>query len=228
MLSDDTPAYGDPYGEPAHPVTPQPAARGGYGADVLWALVTAAVIGVLGLGLGLLWHALAPELPLRMAELGTERGLVYISGEPEELAAAEGWFVLLGLGFGVLVAVLAWVLLPSRRGPIQLAGVLVGAVIAGWVAWYLGHHIGLAEYERLKTSAPVDSIVHRPPDLRAIKELDFFPYAVGGTLLIPAFGAVVSYALMAAWSRWPSLRREEDEDTYADDGYDDHPLDSPR
>lgn len=217
MLSDDTPGYG----EPVDPVQEEAPARGGYGADVLWALVTAAVIGVLGLGLGLVWRGLAPTLPLRMADIG----LVYTSPEPEELAAAEGWFVLLGLGFGVLVAVLAWVLMPSRRGPIQLAGVLVGSIVAGWVAWWFGHHIGLAEYEQLKTSAPIDTIVHRPPDLRAVKEFGFFPYAIGGTLLIPAFGAVVSYALMAAWSRWPSLRRDEDEDTYAD-GYGDQPLNS--
>lgn len=227
MLSDDTPGYGD-FVDPVQEPVP---ARRGHGGDVLWALVTAAVIGVLGIGLGLLWHRFAPALPLRMADLGTERGLVYTSPEPEELAAAEGWFVLLGLGFGILVAVLAWALLPARRGPIQLAGVLVGAVIAGWVAWWVGHHIGLAEYEQLKTSAPVDTIVHRPPDLRAVKELGFFPYAIGGTLLIPAFGAVVSYALMAAWSRWPSLRRdEEDEVSYADGygGYGDQPLDQPR
>lgn len=226
MLSDDTPGYGDP----VNPVQEPAPARRGYGADVLWALVTAAVIGVLGIGLGLLWHRFAPTLPLRMADLGTEKGLVYTSAEPEELAAAEGWFVLLGLGFGVLVAVLSWVLLPARRGPIQLAGVLVGSVIAGWVAWWVGHHIGLAEYEHLKTSAPVDTIVHRPPDLRAVKELGFFPYAIGGTLLIPAFGAVVSYALMAAWSRWPSLRRGEDEDVYTDEygGYGDQPLDQAR
>jgi hypothetical protein len=222
MLFDDTSAY-----FPGDPVQRQPPARGGRGADVLSALVTAAVIGVLGLGLGLLWRALAPTLPLRMAE----PGLVYTSAEPEQLAAAEGWFVLLGLGFGVLVAVLAWVLLPSRRGPIQLAGVLVGTLIAGWVAWWLGHRIGLAEYEHLRAGAPLDTIVQRPPDLRAVKRLSFFPYAVGGSLLVPALAAVVSYALMAAWSRWPSLRREEDreedEDTYTN-GSGDGPTDPPR
>ncbi|MEV0458904.1 DUF2567 domain-containing protein [Catellatospora methionotrophica] len=204
MLSDET----HPYQGPIEPVRP---ATGGRGADVLWALVLAAVIGVLGLGLGLLWHAVAPTLPLRIVE----GGAVYTSPEPEQLAAAEGWFVLLGLGFGLLCAIGAWVLLPARRGPIQLAGLLVGTLIAGWAAWWLGHDIGLAAYQDKLANAPVDTLIQKPVDLRAVKKLTFFPYAIGGVLLIPALGAVVTYALAAAWSRWPSLRRHEDEQEWA-------------
>ncbi|WP_186315770.1 DUF2567 domain-containing protein [Catellatospora sichuanensis] len=208
MFSDDTSQDQGPI-EPGRPAS---SPRGGLGADVLWALGLAAVIGVLGLGLGLLWHAVAPTLPLRIVE----EGAVYTSAEPEELAAAEGWFVLLGLGFGMLCAIAAWVLLPARRGPIQLAGLLLGTLIAGWAAWWLGHNIGLAAFVDQKDHAPVDTILQRPVDLRAVKKLTFFPYAIGGVLLIPALGAVVTYALAAAWSRWPSLRRHEDEQEWAD------------
>ncbi|GIF95239.1 hypothetical protein [Catellatospora citrea] len=207
MLSDDTSQYHGPI-EPGRPVS---GPGGGRGADVLWALALAVVIAVLGLGLGLLWHAVAPTLPLRIVE----EGAVYTSTEPEQLAAAEGWFVLLGLGFGMLCAIAAWALLPARRGPIQLAGLLLGTLIAGWAAWWLGHDIGLAAYQDKLAHAPVDTLVQRPVDLRAVKKLSFFPYAIGGVLLIPALGAVVTYALAAAWSRWPSLRRHEDEQEWA-------------
>lgn len=213
MLFDET----SPYGHPVDPAGPAEPAGGGRAGDAMWALATAVGIGLLGLGLGVLWHTVAPTLPLRVVEGGRQ---LYTSAEPEQLAAAEGWFVLLGLGFGVLVAVLAWVLLPRRRGPLQLAGVLAGALVAGWLAWWFGHDIGLAAYEHQVATAPVDTIVQRPPDLRAVQELSFFPYALGGSLLVPALGAVVAYAMMAAWSRWPSLRRHEDEQTYA--GSDEH------
>ena len=74
MLSDDTSQYQGPI-EPGRPAS---SPRGGVGADVLWALALAAVIAVLGLGLGLLWHAVAPTLPLRIVE----QGAVYTSPEP--------------------------------------------------------------------------------------------------------------------------------------------------
>jgi hypothetical protein len=33
-----------------------------------------------------------------------------------------------------------------------------------------------------------------------------------GNLLLPAFGAAVTYTLLAGWSRWPSLRPEPEPD----------------
>lgn len=207
MLSDDTSSYEAPFD-----LQPRPRPTV---ASELWPAVAVALgIGVLGLALGWAWYALAPTLPLKIVA----EGAVYTSAEPEQLAASDSWFVLLGFGFGLLVALLVWVLLPRRRGPWQLAGVVLGCLVAGWAAWWLGHNIGLAHYQDLLAHAPVDTLIQKPVDLRAVKHLDFFPYAIGGSLLVPALGAVVMYALLAAWSSWPSLRRGEEPDEPFGDG----------
>lgn len=182
-------------------------------AELLAALGVAVGVGALGLLLGWVWHEVAPTLPLRKVE----EGAVYLSAEPEQLIAADGWFTLLGFVFGALTAVLVWVLMRRWRGPIQLGGLLLGSTVAGWLAWRVWHTVGLAEYRERLASVPVDTIVQRPAELRAIHRLSEQTFgselisAVGGNLLVPALGAVITYALLAAWSRWSSLRRHEEE-----------------
>jgi hypothetical protein len=165
-------------------------------------------IGLLGLPLGLLWAALAPDMPVRK----TEDGVVPTQPQPEQLIAADGWFSLLGFGFGVLVALTAWVALRRWRGPLGLIVVVFGAIGAAVMAWRVGREVGLAEYRRLLAGAPVGQILDKPPDLRA----GWFEWVAGviptvqGNLLLPAFGAAVVYTLLSGWSRYPTLRAEPD------------------
>jgi hypothetical protein len=159
-----------------------------------------------GVLLGLLWVALAPGTPV----IRTADGAVYAEPQPEQPIAADGWFSLLGLGFGVLATLGLWFLLRRHRGPLGLLAVVLGCLGAAVVAWRLGRTIGLATYERLLTSAPVGESFDRPVDLRAGGVDVYFhvlpvPY---GDLLLPAFAAAVTYTLLAGWSRWPSLRPE--------------------
>ena len=102
----------------------------------------------------------------------------------------------------------------SRRPwPAGLVAVALGSVGAAVVAWQLGRRVGLAAYDRLLASAPVGDSLAKPPDLRAggVEWLfDVVPVVRGG-LLLPAFAAVVTYTLLAGWSRWPSLRPEPEQ-----------------
>ena len=157
------------------PEPPPPPPKRAWGRELLSALVVAVAVFVGGALLGLAWYLLAPPLPLRKVE----GGLAYTSPQPEQLAAQDGWFAILGFAFGILAAVGAWVLARRYRGPIQLFAVLVGAVGAGWLAWQIGMQIDQDEYRQAVASAPM--------------------------------GTVIAYAVLAGWSRWPSLRREEDE-----------------
>jgi hypothetical protein len=164
------------------------------------------VIALLGAPLGLLWRAAAPQVPV----VKTEDGAVLAQPQPEQFIAADGWFSLLGLGFGVLVAVAAWVILRRYRGPVALVVVVIGALGAAVLAWRLGRVIGLDEYRHLLASAPPGEDFNKPPDLRAGR----FEWLYGvvptlqGDLLVPAFGAAVSYTLLAGWSRHPTLQPE--------------------
>jgi hypothetical protein len=172
-------------------------------------LAVAAAVAVLGAPLGLLWTAVAPDVPVQVVP----RGVAPTGAQPEEFFAADGWFLLLGAAFGVLAAVAAWFLLRRQRGPVVLAALTVGAIGAGLLAWWVGHRIGLADYREQVRDSAVGTDLARPPDLRA-KELGWwfgFIPRVQGSLLIPAIAVAVSYTMLAAWSRYPSLRRGEPE-----------------
>ncbi|MEU1886208.1 DUF2567 domain-containing protein [Micromonospora rifamycinica] len=176
------------------------------------AVAGALVLGLAALGgpLGLLWAALAPDTPVRK----TAEGAVYAQPQPEQPIAADGWFSLLGIGFGVLAAIAVWTLLRRRRGPVDLAALTVGALGAALVAWQLGRRIGLDGYERLLATAPAGTPFDKPADLRAggiERVLGVLPVPYGN-LLLPAFAAAVTYTLLAGWSRWPSLRPEPEPD----------------
>jgi hypothetical protein len=176
------------------------------GRQAVVALVVAVVIFALGAPLGLLWHRLAPTVPI----IKTADGAVYAAPSPEQFIAADGWFTLLGVGFGILASVASWSLLRRYRGPVGLLAVAAGTVGAGWLAWQVGREIGRDAFRRQAESAAAGTLLHRPPDLRAggFEWLWNVLPTLHGDLLMPAFGAVVAYTLLAGWSRYPSLRPE--------------------
>ncbi|WP_027659162.1 DUF2567 domain-containing protein [Salinispora fenicalii] len=193
------------YGAPPVAVAPGPGLR----PQLWWAAAGALGVMILGVPLGLLWATLAPDTPV----VQTASGAVYGESQPEQPIAADGWFSLLGLGFGVLVAVGLWFLLRRSRGPIGLAAAVLGSLGAALVAWQVGQRVGLATFEHLLATAAEGQTFGQPAQLRA-GGVDWWgplpvPY---GNVLLPAFGAAVGYTLLAGWSRWPSLRPESTPD----------------
>ncbi|MFG2055844.1 DUF2567 domain-containing protein [Micromonospora sp. NPDC048930] len=184
------------------PVTDRPTGRL---RTVGATLAVALLVSLLGAPLGLLWAAVAPDTPVQK----TAEGAIYATPQPEQPIAADGWFSLLGLAFGVLVAIALWVLLRRRRGPVGLLVGALGGIGAAVVAWQVGRRIGLGTYHRLLATAPDGTAFTKPADLRAggIDWYGLLPVP-HGNLLLPAFGAAVTYTLLAGWSRWPSLRPE--------------------
>jgi hypothetical protein len=178
------------------------------------ALAVAGCVAATGLLLGLVWYLSAPTLPLRKVE----QGMAYIVPDPEQTVAADGWFVLLGLGLGLIAAILVWIFAAKTRGPIQLAGLALGAIAAGYVAWqFTVFTFDQSGYAQRAKQAQLNDIVQRPAELGATNSpvclpgVDKCRSVRSGELWVPAFGAVVTYSLMAGWSRWPGLRREEEE-----------------
>ncbi|SCG47677.1 DUF2567 domain-containing protein [Micromonospora humi] len=199
-------------GHPPGPFAPSPGttvARRGGGRAVTTALGVTALLTVLGVPLGLLWAWLAPGTPVRQ----TPDGAVYAVPQPEQPIAADGWFSLLALGFGVLTAIALWVLLRRGRGPLSLLAATLGGLGAAVVAWQVGRRIGLATFQRLVDTAPPGTDFTKPAELRAGGVDWFGPLPLPhGNLLLAAFGAAVTYTLLAGWSRWPSLRPEPEPD----------------
>jgi hypothetical protein len=186
-----------PYGPAAPSVfggwEPEPPRHRPWRRTTAVSAATGAAVALAGAPLGLLWHVLAPAVP--MLNTGAN-GIVVNDPSPEEFIAAEGWFTLLGLGFGVLAAVVAWLLLRRHRGPALLLGVTVGALAAAAVAWQLGRRIGLSAYEAWRETATAGATFSAPPDLHAY-----------GALLVPAFAAAIVLTLLAGWSNDPDLDR---------------------
>jgi hypothetical protein len=158
--------------------------------------IAAASIAAAGVPLGLLWAILAPSVPV----LRTSQGQIVVNDPaPEEFIAADGWFTLLGLGFGVLIALAAWIVLRRYRGPGLLLGVVAGTLGAAPIAWQVGRQIGLSGYERWRAAAAAGDTFGRPPDLHA-----------HGAMLVPAFAAVIVVTLLAGWSNDPDLESAPD------------------
>ncbi len=172
--------------------------------------VSVAASGVL---LGIVWYLVTPPLPLIKVE--GDR-LAYVGPEPEQPVAADGWFTILGFAFGVLAAVLVWVLVRRARGPLQLIALTLGAAGAGYIAFLVGTNINTT-FEERRAAAAVNETIERPAELSASNMRVCLPFVDrcvsvrGGDLLVPALGSVVGYSLLAGWSSWPSLRREEEE-----------------
>lgn len=156
---------------------------------------------LLGYPLGLLWQWLTPDIPV----LIVADGAVYNDSQPEQFVAGDGGFALVGFGFGVLLAVVTWVAFRRLRGPLLAVLLAVSTTAAAIIAWKFGRELGLSAYmEALHSSAPGTEIF-RPNDLR-VEALRWWPPAIEGVLLVPALGATLTVTLLAAWSRWPSLR----------------------
>ena len=113
----------------------EPKAR--VGRESVIGLATTAAVAASGVILGLLWLWLAPRVPLISS--GTA---VYLQdSEGEQAVGADGWFTLLGLGMGLLCALVAfW---RRRSGGVAVVlGLAAGGVLASVIAWRVGVALG--------------------------------------------------------------------------------------
>ncbi len=176
----------------------QPRRRRPRWVDAIVALGVAVVVAGLGFPLGALWNALAPHVPGLM----TDQGPVYADPEGEQQIGVEGTYVLLTLGAGIVLAILAWVVLRRFRGVEMLLGLAVGGGAAGVIAAWFGHLIG-------QHSAPVGATFPVAVRLRVAKVglMDGWVPWVKGDVLFIALAAVLMYVVLAGFSAYPSLRK---------------------
>lgn len=109
--------------------------------EVREAVVVGVAVALSGVLLGLLWWWLAPHVPL-VGETTDRSWVVYLKDtEGEQAAGVDGTFTLLGLAFGLISAVVVFLL--RRRGGVPLVvGLGVGGLLASLLAWRLGVWLG--------------------------------------------------------------------------------------
>ncbi|MEU1403553.1 AAA family ATPase [Streptomyces sp. NPDC005728] len=102
--------------------------------DAAVIMLAVALAGVL---FGLLWWWLAPQVPL-VGDQIDKSWVVYIKDtEGEQAAGVDGTFTLIGLGFGLVSAVVVFLL--RRRGGVPLVVALgLGGLLGSLLAWRLG------------------------------------------------------------------------------------------
>jgi hypothetical protein len=184
--------------------------------ELLAALAVALGVAATGAPFGLLWRAVTPKVNVQMAADGPR----LVDAEPEGYVAGDGSFVLLGLGFGVLLAAAVWLLVRRHRGPVVLLALVLGGVACGVLASWLGNVIGLDEYRRLLDQAEVGRRFQRPVAVQAKEVGLWFGVVprVQGAVLVPALAAAALYTLLAAFHRASDLRDDGPEEEYAEEG----------
>lgn len=139
-----------PLGSPGEPFAdnrtgpPPQSALGRRRADVRVGLLVAAGVALLGPPVGLIWSALAPRAQVVVAAGGPNLA----DPNTKAFIAADGLFLLLTAGAGVVCAAVSLLLGGRRHGVAAAVGLAAGGLAASYIAWRVGHRVGLAEFRR--------------------------------------------------------------------------------
>lgn len=190
-----------PWGTDAGSVQTGPYERRGRGRRVTVAVLAAAALGAVALGLvvGQVWRLIAPRLPV----VKVEGGYRYVGdAQSEQPVAADGWFGLLGLIAGILAAVLAWWLLRHRRGVAVLAMLVLGSLVGGWLGWWVAARLERASFEEHYAATPIGGGLEAPLSLNLtdLNRADPWPFHLSERISVRVSGVVAAQALAVAFT----------------------------
>lgn len=132
----------EPPGDPSHGPPPRRRAADGErtgAAEVRQAVFVSVLVALSGAALGALWLWLAPHVPL----VSDGDAVYFKNSEGEEAIGADGVFVLLALGFGIVSGVLVFLVRRSGGIPI-VVGLALGGLAGAALAWQIGGWFGPA------------------------------------------------------------------------------------
>lgn len=160
-----------------------PAGHEGRSREGIAVVAETGVIAIgLGVLMGLVWWWVAPTEQWTVLD----DGLVPADVGFDAWFAADGWFAVLGVVAGVLLAVVSW-----RRGRriavAQVIGVIVGGGLVAVTAWALGGALGPPDAQTAAETADVGSTVEGALGIRAY-----------GVLFAPVLAALTVTALLLA------------------------------
>jgi hypothetical protein len=139
-------------------------------------VIGSAILGVIG---GLIWAAIAPQALFVVAS----HGVAYVvNPETSAFIAADGWFSIVGVTGGLIIGLAGYLLGARRYGPLPVAGVLVGATAASFLAWSTGRSIGLGSFRHQLGTSKAGTLLRQPADLGAHSALVFWPLAAGAII----------------------------------------------
>lgn len=143
---------------------------------LLAALASLGGTALLGVVAGFVWAAVSPRALLVMTGHG-QAGLV--RAETSAYIVADGDFILLALAGGALAGLVGYLLAVRRHGPLPMAGLLLGAVAAAYLARAVGERFGLGGFHHLLATLPAGARLLDSLTLGAGSALAFWPMAAG-------------------------------------------------
>ncbi|MGH3438091.1 MAG: DUF2567 domain-containing protein [Sciscionella sp.] len=160
-------------------------------ADLLPSISVLSLVALLGLGIALIWSRIAPAEHMYV---GSDGQAVPLPDASYHLFDDVAIFVLISLGFGLLIGVAVW-LLRERRGPVILLASVIGAVIGGWLAARTGVSFAHGLYP-IGGAPSAGSVVAKAPTLDA-------PWLI----IVQPLGVAIAYGVLAAWNGRHDLGR---------------------
>jgi len=149
--------------------------------DVVISLVLVAASAVLGVLMGLLWHWLAPKVPLY-----ADTTAIYLQDpEGEQAIGADGTFALIGMGAGLVLGALAYWRTRRREGGVAVPiGLTLGGLLGAYVAMKVGIALGPSgDIIALAKSVPTGHTFDGPLKLTAYGVMLAWPFAALAALL---------------------------------------------
>ncbi len=180
-------------GQPPARATPAVARRLLTDAAVIVAAVAASAL--LGLAAGLLWKAVAPRAVVVVLGAGSYR---LLNPETSAFITADAWFSVLCLAGGAICGVAGWLLVVRRTGPVGMAALLGGGVLAAFTAQWAGQRPGPGVFDREVLTSKASTLLHAPLGLGAHGALAFWALAVAAV----AGGIELTVFLRERRTRW--------------------------
>ena len=171
--------YPDAPGHGRLPAAPGPAALAAPGSLVarlrgplIALLATAAASAVLGLGVGLIWSAVAPRALLVLQG----HGVAYVvNDENSAFIVADAWFCLLTAIGGLVCGVAGYYAAVRRYGAVAVTGLVLGGLAASVLARWVGQRQGQGHFQSVLAASPAGTHLHQPLSLGGQGPLAFWP-----------------------------------------------------
>jgi hypothetical protein len=153
---------------------PQPGTPGG--PALIAGLLVAAGTAVLGLVGGLIWAGMAPRVVYQVYTLKPPTAYA-VNPETNAFIAADGIYCFIALAGGVLTGLLCYRFV-RHYGPLPMAGLVLGSVVAAFLAMWTGHWAtGSGSFDHLLATSKPGALLNAPISLGAHGALAFWPLA---------------------------------------------------
>lgn len=184
------PLYPPPYDYPAY-VPPAPRPRVQVKADILPAVSVFSLIALVGIPLAWLWAQLAPS---QLKAVGQRGVLIPLTAESYHRFDSIAIFVGLGFAAGLVVGVGIW-FLRERRGPVIMAGAVLGSLAAAYLGTLMvGMFTGWI-YDT-PSATKLGDVVTIAPTLES-----------AWVILAQPLATALAYGVLAAWNGMDDLGR---------------------